>query len=537
MKLASAEQMRECDRLAITVGGVAGLVLMENAGRAAVDVLERRFGPVGGREVVLFAGPGNNGGDALVAARLLAQRGARPWVLLLADPEKLAADAAANLPPLKKLGVPVEVARDEDELDGAAERVLAARLAVDGIFGTGLSRPLTGIFLAAVRLLNRFPGPVLALDAPSGLNSDNGAVLGEAVQAACTVSFALAKPGLMVPPGKRWAGAVEVVDIGMPPEVYRQVEIRLELLTPAELAPKLVRRPAESHKGSFGHLLLLAGSQGKTGAALLAARGALRSGIGLLSACVPQPLLAVMASSLPELMTIPLPGSERVAAVADLEAVRSAAVGKSALVMGPGLGTAPVTAELVRTLYREQPLPMVVDADALNILAQSQEILGQAVGPRILTPHPGEMARLLGISSARVQEQRRELAGRLAVERGVWVVLKGAGTVVAAPDGSLALNPTGNPGMATGGMGDVLAGLIGGLLGQGFAPWPAACLGVYAHGLAADLLVEESDLDFGYTASEVAARIPAAFQRLIAGAQAAKPKTSSAPHLQAISQA
>lgn len=514
MKLASAEQMRECDRLAITACGVAGLVLMENAGRAAVEVLERRFGPVGGREVVLFAGPGNNGGDALVAARLLAQRGGRPWVLLLAEPEKLSADAAANLPPLLELGVPVEVVRDEDTLAASAERVLTAQLAVDGIFGTGLSRPLSGLFLAAVRLLNRFPGPVLALDAPSGLNSDNGAVLGEAVKAACTITFALAKPGLMVPPGNRWAGAVEVADIGMPPEVYRQVAIRLELLTAAELAPKLARRSAESHKGSFGHLLLLAGSQGKTGAALLAALGALRGGIGLLSACVPQPLLAIMAAGPPELMTIPLPGSDRAAALADLEVIRSAATGKSAMVMGPGLGTAPESVELVRILYRELPLPMVVDADALNILARTPEILGQAAAPRILTPHPGEMARLLGTGSARVQEQRRELAEKVAVEQGVWVVLKGAGTVVAAPDGSLALNPTGNPGMATGGMGDVLAGLIGALLGQGLAPWSAACLGVYAHGLAADLLAEESNLDFGYTASEVAAKIPAAFRHV-----------------------
>lgn len=523
MKLATAEQMRECDRLAQDSFGMASLVLMENAGRAALEVLERRFGPVAGQRIVLLAGPGNNGGDALVVARLLRQRGARPWVVLLAEPAKLSADAAANLPPLLELAVPVEVVADEETLAGLAERIMTCQLAVDGIFGTGLSRPLGGLFLAAVRLLNRFPGPVVALDSPSGLNSDSGEVVSEAVEAACTVSFALAKPGLVLPPGNRWAGAVEVVDIGLPPGVYERVAIRLELLTAPELAPWLPRRPAESHKGSFGHLLLLAGSQGKTGAALLAAMGALRGGVGLLSACVPLPLLPIFAAALPEMMTIPLPGSDRAAGMADLEVVRSALAGKSALVLGPGLGTAPETVELVRTLYREQVLPMVVDADALNILARTPEILGQAAGPRILTPHPGEMARLLGLSVAQVQQERRRLAAKLAVEQGVFVVLKGAGTVIAAPDGAVALNPTGNPGMATGGMGDVLAGLIGGLLCRGLAPWPAATLGVYAHGLAADLLAADFNLDFGYTASEVAANIPAACNRIISGRPSGQP--------------
>ncbi|MFH7319783.1 NAD(P)H-hydrate dehydratase [Desulfurivibrio sp. D14AmB] len=523
MKLATAEQMRECDRLATTTFGIAGLTLMENAGRGAVEVLVRRFGPVAGLEIALLAGPGNNGGDALVMARLLNRLGARPWVLLLADPARISPDAAANLLRLKEAAVPVEVVVDKEGLAEVAPRVLACGLAVDGIFGTGLSRPLSGLFLAAVRLLNDFSGPVLALDAPSGLNSDSGQVLGEAVKAACTVTFALAKPGLLLPPGNRWAGTVEVVDIGMPPGVYDRVAIELELLTAPELAPWLSRRPTESHKGSFGHLLLLAGSQGKTGAALLAAQGALRGGVGLLSACVPLPLLPIFATALPELMTIPLPGSDRAPGVADLEVARSALAGKSALVLGPGLGTAPETVELVRTLYREQALPMVVDADALNILARTPEILGQAAGPRILTPHPGEMARLLGLGSGQVQQERRRLAEKLAGEQGVWVVLKGAGTVVAAPDGAVALNPTGNPGMATGGMGDVLAGLIGGLLGRGLSPWRAACLGVYVHGLAADLLAADLNLDFGYTASEVATKIPAAFNRLLVEGPSGQP--------------
>lgn len=518
MKLASARQMRECDRLAMDEFGIAGLVLMENAGRAASEVLVRRYGPVAGKKIVLVAGPGNNGGDALVVARRLWQQGAQPLVLLLTAAESLRGDAAANLQPLKALAVPVREVTDEAGLAAAASKVLAAELLVDGIFGTGLSRSPSGLFLAAVRLINRFSGPVLALDCPSGLDSDSGAVLGEAVQADCTVTFALAKPGLLLPPGRQWAGAVEVAEIGIPEEVYRRVDIRLELLTAAELAPLLPLRPAEAHKGTFGHLLLLAGSLGKTGAALLAAHGALRSGVGLLSACVPKPLLPIFAATLPELMTVPLPVSDRAPGREDLEVVRAALADKSALVMGPGLGTAPETVELVLALYRDSPKPMVVDADALNILAAAPGGLEGAAGPRILTPHPGEMARLLGTESKLVQERRQESAVELATRTGAVVVLKGAQTVIAAPDGRLALNPTGNPGMAVGGMGDVLAGLLGGLLCQQVAPWPAACLGVYLHGLAADLLAAEQGINFGFTASEVAARLPAACRELAAAA-------------------
>jgi len=514
MRLATAEQMRECDRLAMESFGISGLVLMENAGRAVVEVLSRRWGPLAGREIPIFAGPGNNGGDALVIARQLHQLGARPWVVLLAEPAKLRGDAAVNLQALKKLPVALEVATTAEDLAGLAARVLAGQLVVDGIFGTGLSREVSGCFLAAVRLINRFAGPVIAVDAPSGLNSDDGTVLGEAVRADRTVTFALAKPGLVTLPGRVWAGKVEVVDIGIPREIYARLDFRLELLERAELATWLPRRRALDHKGSFGHLLLLAGSQGKTGAALLAAQGALRSGVGLVSACVPRELYPILAGALPELMTVPLPVSTTVAAEADLPVVTTALAGKSALVLGPGLGTAPETAALVRALYRDQSLPMVLDADALNIMAADPAELAHPPGPRILTPHPGEMARLLKTSTVRVQENRWSLAAELAENHGVFVVLKGAETVIASPDGRLAVNPTGNPGMAVGGMGDVLAGLIGGLLCQRMSPWQAACLGVFVHGLAGDLLAEASGLDFAYTPSELAHRLPAAFRGL-----------------------
>lgn len=529
MKMATTAQMREGDRRAMEEFDIPGLVLMENAGRAVVEVMVRRWPALVGSRIAIFAGPGNNGGDAMVIARLLQQRGARPQVLLLAEPASLRGDAAANLVALQQLPVPLEIVVDARRLAALAPAVLAADLVVDGIFGTGLSREVGGLAAQAIALINRCSAPVVAVDAPSGLNSDSGEILGTAVRADLTVTFALAKPGLFTWPGRDWAGEVEVVDIGIPSGVWQSMGLGMdlglgpELLDKSELGRWVPRRRPGSHKGSHGHLLLLAGSAGKTGAALLAARGALRSGVGLVTACVPKDLYPIFAGAAWELMSVLLPRSTTAATVADLPTVTAALAGKNALVLGPGLGTEPATAALVNALYREQELPLVVDADALNILAAGPKSALPPPGVRILTPHPGEMARLLQTTNAAIQAGRRQAAARLAVDRQVLVVLKGAQTVIAAPDGRLAVNPTGNPGLATGGMGDVLAGLIGGLLCQGLTPWQAACLGGYLHGLAGDILAADTGLEFGFLASEVADTLPAAFQRLRAVDQTTNP--------------
>ena len=515
-KLALSREMRECDRLAMEEFGVPGLTLMENAGRAVVDLLARRGWAEPGAGVLIFVGPGNNGGDALVIARLLHLAGVKPRVVVLADPGKFTGDAAVNLQALQKLPIPLEIVDCSPKLRGLDASLMEADLVVDGIFGTGLSRELSNHFLETVSLINRFPGPVVAVDTPTGLDADSGRVLGAAVRADCTVTFALAKPGLFTWPGRNWAGEVEVVDIGIPQEVYQRLGLNTELLTREELAVWLPPRRPESHKGSFGHLLLLAGSEGKTGAALLAALGALRTGVGLISACVPHGLYPIVAGALWELMCIPLPKSPTFAGDDDLPTLLTALEGKETLVVGPGLGTAPQTAALVRLLYTQQELPMVLDADALNIVARDMGMARNPPGVRVWTPHPGEMARLLQRTTAEVQSRRRESAARLAAEYQVVVVLKGEQTVIADPQGRLAVSPTGNPGMATGGMGDLLAGLIGGLLCQGFSPWQAACLGVFVHGLAGDIMSEESGLDFAFTPSEMADALPEAFRRVTA---------------------
>lgn len=515
MQLATAEQMRACDRIAIESFGIPGAVLMENAGHGTVESMARHYGPLAGKVVSIFVGPGNNGGDGLVMARHLYQRGARPRVLLLVAAETVRGDAALNLKAVRELPIPLVTVLSEADLRDAEHELARSDLVVDALFGTGLTREAGGHFAEAIRRINEFSCPVVAVDVPSGLDSDSGETLGAAVRADLTCTYGLAKPGLVIEPGREAAGVVEVLDIGIPPEAVAQAGVALEFLEAKTVAGWLPRRRPAGHKGTYGHLLLLAGSEGKTGAALLAAHGALRSGVGLVTLCVPEPLNPIFDAALPEAMTVVLPASTTAPLDADHHVVAEALLRKQVLVVGPGLGTAAGTARLVKRLYQEVTLPLVVDADALNILAGAPEFLGKANAPRILTPHPGEMARLLGKSTAAVQQDRRRAAVALAREYRVWVVLKGAGTVIAAPDGRLAVNSTGNPGMAAGGMGDVLAGLIGGLLCQGLAPWEASCLGVHVHGLAGDLLATEYGVQFGFLASELAAALPRAFRQVM----------------------
>ena len=515
MRLASAQQMRDLDNIAINNYGIPGVVLMENAGRATVEAMEHRWGSLTGQAIAIFVGPGNNGGDGLVIARHLHQRGGLPRVYLLVGPDKFQGDAAVNLRIVEKLPVPLRML-DDDSMADVALDLQDCFLIVDAIFGTGLKREVLGFFGELIRLINQSPRPVISVDIPSGLHADTGKVLGRCVRADCTVTFGTAKPGLILTAGKAMTGDLAIADIGIPPEAWDAEQSGTILLEECEVAGWLPARIPDSHKGSYGHLFILAGSVGKTGAALLAAQGALRAGTGLVTLGVPKNLNQIFEAALPEAMTEPLPGSdEGMLSIQSLSVVHALLKGKKAVAIGPGLGTAQETVDLVATLYRELAQPMVVDADAINILAHHPSILKQAQGPRILTPHPGEMARLLGQSSRVVQADRLGIAARFAQEHAVILVLKGAGTVIAHPDGRIAINSTGNAGMATGGMGDVLTGLIGGFLAQGLDPWPAACLGVYLHGMAGDRLAELIGAQCGFLASELAETVPAVLTDIV----------------------
>jgi NAD(P)H-hydrate epimerase len=516
MKLVTSEQMRSIDERTTREFGVPGLVLMENAGRSVVAAMERWLEGLEGLSFGIVCGRGNNGGDGLVVARLLHAQGLPVVCVLLAEPQSLKGDAATNHERALAEGVEILAAPDSAALAPLKWRLSQCGVIVDAILGTGLSRDVSGLAREAVEFLGGLDTPKVSVDIPSGLSADTGRVQGAALKADLTVTFGCPKLGQVVYPGAGLVGELIVADIGIPAAAVEAEDIRGHWLE-AEAARALIKpRPANGHKGTFGHLLVVAGSVGKTGAAAMCAQAAARSGAGMVTLAVPEALNAILEVKLTEVMTDPLPEDSGKA----LARLRELSERKQALALGPGLGTAPRTAEMVRTLAREGLLPAVIDADGLNNLVGQLAELRRAKAPRVLTPHPGEMARLLGTTSAEVQAGRIACACRLAEECGAQVVLKGARTVIAAPDGRFWVNATGTVAMATGGMGDVLTGLIGGLLAQGYEALDAALLATYWHGLAGELAAGRL-AEVGVLACDVIESLPAAWQRLATGAPAA----------------
>lgn len=505
----SAAEMREIDRRTIA-GGVAGEVLMERAGAGAVELLRARFPKECRRGVVLVAGRGNNGGDALVMARLLRRGRVRTEVFLAGRGGDLGGDAALNLRRLEKAGGRVrELGRVG--LGRLAEAASGAGVLVDGLFGTGLRGPLDEGAQAIVETLNSTPAPILALDVPSGLDADRGLVLGAAVQASVTATFAFPKIGCLLHPGVDLCGELAVVDIGVSRAAVEAVAPKGRMLTPGAVAIALPPRAADTHKGTFGHLLVLAGSAGKSGAAVLCGRAALRAGAGLCT--VAGPAVAGAPVVVPELMTEALPedgGAWSLTSSTPAEVLR-ALDGKDAAVFGPGIGVTPATREITEWLVASSPVPLVIDADGLNCLAGQLGWLRKKRSPVVLTPHPGEMARLVSASTETVQSDRIGAARKLAADFDVVVILKGARSIVAAPDGRVSVNPTGNPGMASGGMGDALAGIVGSLLAQGLPAFEAAEVGTFWHGYAADRVAARRG-EAGLLASDVIDDLPPALQ-------------------------
>ena len=512
MELALAEQMRKLDNAAIHEFGIPGIVLMENAGRKTCDGLIGRYGNPAGKRAVIFAGPGNNGGDGFVVARHLHQHRAEVVIYLLVDPDSVTGDAKTNLDIVQKLAIPIHTVTSTDSISEI--ELSSADFIIDGLFGTGLKRDIEGHFALAVDAMNSCSVPVVALDIPSGLHSDTGHPLGRCVSADATYTYGLLKPGQICYPGKKFCGYLEIIDIGIPPEAVDSAQLHLEVLDDKSISAMLQSRLPEGHKGTHGHMLVIGGSVGKTGAVILTAKGGLRSGSGLVSVCSPRQVNVIYESALHEAMTIPVEGTESGApSIRDYAVIHDAISGKKAVVVGPGSGLDASTTELMHKLYKECELPMVVDADALNSLAsQPSSIECDKEHVRILTPHPGEMARLTGMTVEQIQSDRITIARDFSMKNNVYLVLKGASTVVSGPDGRVALNSTGNPGMGAGGMGDVLSGLIGGLLAQGLEPWSAACVSVYCHGMAADRLYQK--MNQGYLATEVAEVFPEVITRL-----------------------
>ncbi|HHP7233918.1 MAG TPA: NAD(P)H-hydrate dehydratase [Desulfobacterales bacterium] len=514
MILVTADEMRAMDRRTIETFGIPGRVLMESAGRGAAEFLLEQFPDIGARNVAVVAGRGNNGGDGHVIARCLAQRDIAVTVYLLAERSRVSGEAGENLGLLTEMGVPVEEVPDGDAFDAAKAAMRRHDLWIDAILGTGLKSDVKGFFRDVIEFINNSEHPVFAVDVPSGLDSDTGRICGSCIRASATATFAFAKTGHFIHPGASLRGVLRIVDIGVPPHIVAEVAPKQFLLTTSWIQAVLRPRAPDIHKGKTGHLLVAAGATGKTGAASMTAMGAMRSGAGLVTLAVPAALNAILETLLTEVMTVPLEdqGSGILKAPA-AKILLELAEGKNALALGPGIGQSAETRQAVRALVSECRTPLVIDADGLNLLADDTSVLRHRKSATILTPHPGEMARLTGGSVADIQSDRVGCARRFAEDHRVHLVLKGANTVIAHPDGSVYLNSTGNAGMASGGMGDVLTGMIAGFLAQGYSPDAAANIGVYLHGAAADSLAESVG-PYGYIATDVMQQIPVEIGRI-----------------------
>jgi NAD(P)H-hydrate epimerase len=509
--------MRDADRQTIDEVGIPSMVLMENAGRQVVAALEAAYDDLTDRQVAVLCGPGNNGGDGFVVARTLHQRGVDVSVFVIATMAAIKGDARLNVEILGRLGLPVVEISDEQAWDLHFSEISQCDLIVDAIFGTGLKSPLAGMMETVAADVNASGIPVIAIDLPSGLSADHAEPIGECIRAAMTVTLAAPKLPLVLPRGEAQAGNIVVADIGIPPEVIDNLAgPSLQLLTRGAMREIIQPRESDSHKGDYGHVLIVAGSRGKTGAAHLAAVGALRSGAGLVSLATPQTSQPIVAAMGAEYMTVPLGETPdgtvartAVQAVLDLE--------QDVIMAGPGLGTGPDVTSFVRELIEKSECPLVLDADALNAIASDPDLLQTAAGSRaiIITPHPGEMSRLVNTSVDEVQASRVDVARDFAVQHQVYVVLKGYRTLIATPDGKVFINPLGNPGMATGGTGDVLAGVISAWLAHLLDAEAACQIAVYLHALAGDL-AEADEGEVAMTAGDLAAHLGDAVLELTA---------------------
>jgi len=530
MKILTAAQMREVDRLTTERYGVPSLELMENAGSRVVEFLQQKFPDLNRRRIFVLCGKGNNGGDGFVVARRLKELGAEPQVLLFGPPENVRGDAAVNLKRWKEASQRLQVIADASAWESWRARIAAAEIIVDALLGTGLSSSVEGLLRAVIDEVNQLgkKAVVIAVDIPSGLPSDGAELCGPSVRAHYTVTFTAPKVGEILSPNCEQVGELLVRSIGTPVELLEDnPDLKLNWLEPQEFRHLALRRKRGGHKGDYGHALIVAGSRGKTGAGVLAAWGALRAGVGLATVATPGTVLPIVASLLPELMTEPLPSTEAdTVSLGSLDYGRFEALtkGKNVMAIGPGLSTHPETQQFVRAVVSNCVLPVILDADGLNAFAgRASELRQRKCSALAITPHPGEMARLLGSTSAEVQSRRLETALEAAAAWNAFVVLKGHRTIIAAPDGRAFVNSTGNPGMGTGGTGDVLTGILAGLTAQfGIEQWERVLgLGVYLHGLAGDLAAEEVG-ETPMMASDLVRAIPRAFLKVVGEARDAE---------------
>jgi NAD(P)H-hydrate epimerase len=527
MKILTAAQMAEVDRLTTERYLIPSILLMENAGRSFVDELEKACPGLNSKHIVILCGRGNNGGDGFVAARYLALRTARPSILLFADPDKLRGDARANWEIARAMDLPVEILANPADAKSYLKKAAQPDVIVDALFGTGLSKPIGPEFRSVIEWINKASAHafVASVDIPSGLFADSTEIPGPAVKANLTVTFSALKLAHVAPPASDFSGKTILALIGSPQPLFENSEYKMNLVDAAQVRKALPRRAPDSHKGTFGHVYVVAGSAGKSGAALMTGLAALRSGAGLVTLWLPKSLQRGMVGKFPELMTEFLPETEE--ATSDktgAERVLKQLENADALVLGPGMTVHPSTRKLIWELVRRSPVPIVLDADGINAFVPPAEPLRNDAGlPVIITPHPGEMARLISRKISDVQKNRLETAHDCALRYRCYVVLKGFQTVIAAPTGEIYINSTGNPGMATGGTGDILAGMMGRFVAGwkhqadreysvDIADYISAA--VYLHGLAGDFAAEQESMET-LIATDLLAYLHKAFKKVL----------------------
>ncbi|MEW6675588.1 MAG: NAD(P)H-hydrate dehydratase [Nitrospirota bacterium] len=514
MKVVTAEEMRQIDRETIEECRIPGSVLMERAGLAVVSKIKEIFGH---KKVIVVSGGGNNGGDGLVIARNLHNEGWDVKVFLTSMPEDLKGDALLQYKTAVRFGVDIQPIKEF--LTRHSSLVTRHSIIVDAIFGTGLSKNVAGTIAEVISFLNKSNVPVISVDIPSGISSDTGQIMGNAVMADYTVTFGLPKRGHLLYPGAEHTGRLFIEDIGFPNKLLRSDKLNVELLEKKDVSFLIPERRRYSHKGDYGHVLIVAGSRGKTGAALMAAKACLRVGAGLVTIGVPESLLNIFQGRVAEEMTLPLPdnGDGTLSSKASGIILKFLAKTADVLAIGPGISTGDKIEKLIASLISNSTSPMVLDADAINSIKDKSHLLKKSKAPIILTPHPGEMARLIShqsiVNSQEIEKDRINTAILFAKETRTYLVLKGVPTIIAGPDGRAFINSTGNPGMATAGTGDVLTGMVSGFLGQGINPLHASILGVYMHGLAGDISVSEKG-EYSLIATDIIDKIPSAFHSL-----------------------
>jgi len=523
MRVLNTQQMREADRRTIEEIGIPSIVLMENAGRQAVAAMEAAFEELASSHVGVLCGRGNNGGDGFVVARTLVQRGVETSVFLLGRVAEVRGDARTNLEVLGRIGLTVVEIGDAQEWELHFSEISRCEVLVDAVLGTGFHGQLSGLLETVVADVNGLGVPVVAIDLPTGVSADTHEVAGEAIEASMTVTLAAPKIPLILPPADSHGGDLVIADIGIPLPILDEVGgPYIELLTRERMRELVPARAADSHKGDFGRVLVIAGSLGRAGAAHLAAIGALRSGAGLVTIATPRSCLPIVAAMAPEYMTEPL--EETASGTVDYAALdRVLEIKADVIAVGPGLGQAPGTAAFVQGLLERAGVPLVLDADALNaFVGEPDRLMGRDGVDVIITPHPGEMARLLNISIEAVQHDRLQHATAFAANHRVHVVLKGHRTIIAGPDNRAFVNLTGNSGMATGGTGDLLTGMIAAWFAQLLDAEAACKLAVYLHGTAGDL-AEADEGEVALIAGDIATRLGDAVMELTARRRGKRP--------------